>query len=213
MNKKLIFIIKIFLLLYILVINLFNHHSFLGVMNSKYVKMLMLLAITVTSFYDITLAILLTVILIMNIILFETKFVIKGKTDVLKDQIKNNENVETTKKVVPTITYDDKKPGFTGFEKMPIFNPDNSKADLVMSIDYDDDDMPMAGESKIEESIEFDLNKDISPDLLPNSSMLDDMQNNIFDSGNYSQYMSALSNESFNDGFIGFDESQNNLYK
>jgi hypothetical protein len=211
MNNKLIFIIKIVLLLYILAINLFNNHTFLGVMNSKYIKILLLFVITFASFYDITLAILLTVILIMNIILFETKFIIKGKTDVIIDQVKNNENVKNTKKVIPKVKDEDneKEVDFIGFEKMPIFKPPTT-----MGIDFDDDDLPEdKGDSKIEESVDFDLNKDISPDLLPNSSMLDDMQNNAISSGNNSQYMSALSGVSFNDGFNGFDESLHNLYK
>ncbi len=72
MNKDLILVIKILLVIYLIFVNIIPNKSFLVFLNMNLIKFLFLVIIAITVFYDITLGILLTVTLIVNIILYES---------------------------------------------------------------------------------------------------------------------------------------------
>ena len=231
-----IFLLKVLILFYILIINLFTHHSFLQIMNSNIVKIILLFLIVSSSFIDITLAILLTIALIMNIILFETKNVIKAKTHVIKKEILKENQISEIKE--NTLLEKDHK----SKETKPIMGslgpPVASIIPVVTSLIEDDEDEmvlekavsgptnvsgsttvagPIIKNSSCTESLPTlldesmylnNINREIGDELLPNIKDLDGMQNNIYDMNNYNSYLSPILNELDHNHIVqGIDES------
>jgi hypothetical protein len=72
MNKDLILSVKVLLVIYLIFVIIIPNKSFLKFLNMNIIKFIILILIAVTSFYDITLSVLLTVMLLANMILYET---------------------------------------------------------------------------------------------------------------------------------------------
>ena len=91
-----VFILKVVLLLYMLALNWMHHNIVLHVLNMPAMKLFLLGVIVVASYYDLSLAIILMVLLIMVVILAESKTVAIAKKHVLEKEIIKTEAQKAT---------------------------------------------------------------------------------------------------------------------
>ena len=207
MNKNFIFKVKIICLLYILFVNIFPNKLYLQPLNYNLSKFFQLIVITLTSFYDITLGILLTVILIMNIIIYETNTVKEAKTIVITNEIKDNQKEQKNEITI---------------SKDPIIN-DTLPENKIIVNDFNnkilDDKHNYSESNKIakEQTISItddenmytnNIHNSLSKELVPDTTLMTDMQSNIYDTTNNNKSISPLKDLYKSDTILAYEPTK-----
>lgn len=188
MNKNLIFKVKIICLLYIVLVNLFPSKIYLHPLNYNLSKFIQLIIITFASFYDITLGVLLTVILIMNIIIYETKTVKEAKKMVITNEIKNNKKEQKIEKTLIKDIPSKNKKIVNDFD-------DKIQNDKLNNVDVSINKIQKEQTISISDDENMYINnihKNIDKELVPDTTLMNDMQSNIYDTTNISKTVSPL---------------------
>lgn len=191
MNKNLIFKVKLISLLYILFVNFFPNKAYLHPLNYNLSKFIHLIIITIASFYDITLAVLLTIVLIMNIIIYETKTLKEAKKIVFTDEIKDKKNSE---KQIETI-----KPENNHIVK-------DFENTVQSSTIQKENQLPAVNDESMYVN---NIHTSMSKELIPDTNLMNDMQSNIYDDSNINKSISPLQDLHDTQGPMAYEQ---NLY-
>lgn len=195
---------KLAIIVYLVIVNLYAKESFLRFVNKSLIKVLLLVSIAFASLYDITLGLLITTVLIMNMMLYETKIVKIAKTTVFKQQIKDE--LKTPSKKDEIISKSSTETISSSSSDVKPFDSDYSE---LKNISIQNNNISELDTMSDVEDKEYQLSSMLEKDLLPVNDQIDNIQGNIYNKEYYNMYMSDMPGlTSYNDGIQGFDESE-----
>lgn len=202
-------ILKIILLGYIIYIQYFNNKTVLNFFNKKIIKIIFLILIIIYSYYDLTVSILLTIILIMNMIMVNPDLINDAKKTFNKEKFSDNSDENSDENT-------DETEQFAADEEYPETNedPEDTKYSTL------EEQENFSARNQIEETETEEVKKTLDIDtvsvmqldkgLLPTLNNLDNIQNNIYDNNYYSLNLEfdEFVNKMSEPVITGFDESK-----